>query len=195
MAMTRHTARISRTGLLIVGLILLLGAGAVIARSLNASTTVLGNSHAPLLTGTQVEYPTKNSWVWPAAAAGSFVIALLALWWMAAQSRTGAVRRLPLEPDRLHGTTTLRADAATSAMTGELDSYPSIRASDALLHGSATAPGLQLGVTAENRADPGLVRVDIETEALPHLRRALELDEIPTVLRLQFSRAFDRHLT
>ena len=80
-------------------------------------------------------------------------------------------------------------------MTGELESHPGVRAADAHLHGSATAPGLRLGVTAENRADPGLVRAGIENEALPHLRGALELDRIPTVLRLQFSQAFDRHLT
>jgi hypothetical protein len=192
--MTRHTARVSRTGLVIVGLILLLGAGAVLARSLNASTAVLGTQHAPLLTQGQVQYPTQNSWVWPVVAAGSFVIAVLALWWMAAQSRTRAVGRMPIEPDRLHGTTTMRADAATGAMTDELESHPSIRASHALLHGSATTPSLRLGVTAENGADPRLVRAGIETEALPHLRGALELDKIPTVLRLQFSRAFDRHL-
>ena len=77
----------------------------------------------------------------------------------------------------------------------DVESHPGILASDALLHGSATAPGLRLGVTTENRADPGLVRAEIETEALPRLRRALELEKIPTVLRLQFSRAFDRHLT
>jgi hypothetical protein len=193
--MTRHTARVSRTGLLVIGLILLLGAGAVLARGLNVSASVLGSPHAPLLTQGQARYPAENSWVWPAVAAGSFVIAVLALWWMAAQSRTRAVRRLPLEPDRLHGTTTLRADAATGALTGELESIPGIRASDALLRGSATAPSLQLGVTAENRADPRLVRAGIEAEALPHLRGALGFDKIPTVLRLQFSRAFDRHLT
>jgi hypothetical protein len=192
--MTRHTARVSRTGLLIIGLILLLGAGAVLARSLKASTSVLGNPHAPLLTHGQVQYPTNNSWVWPVVAAVSFLIAVLALWWMAAQTRTGAVRRMPLEPDRLHGTTTLRADAATGAMIDELKSQPSIRAADALLHGSSTAPGLLLGVSTENRADPRLVRAGIENEALPHLRTALELDKIPTVLRLQFTRAFDRHL-
>jgi hypothetical protein len=193
--MTRHTARVSRTGLAIIGLILLLGAGAVLARGLSASTAVMGSPDAPLLTQAQVQYPATNSWVWPVVAAGSFVIALLALWWMAAQSRTRAVGRLPLEPDRRHGTTTLRANAATGALTDELDSDPSIRGSDALLHGSATTPGLRLGVTAENRADPGLVRARIETEALPRLRGALELEKIPTVLRLQFSRAFDRHLT
>lgn len=193
--MTRHTARVSRTGLVIIGLILLLGAGAVLARGLNASTSVLGSPHAPLLTHGQVQYPAGHSWVWPVVAAASFLIAVLALWWMAAQTRTGAVRRLPLEPDRLHGTTTLRADAATGAMTDDLESRPGVRAANALLHGSRTSPSLRLGVTAENRADPGLVRAGIENEALPRLREALELGEIPTVVRLQFSRAFERHLT
>jgi hypothetical protein len=193
--MTRRTAWISRTGLVIIGLILLLGAGAVIARSLNTSASVLGNPHAPLLTHGQVQYPTKNSWVWPVVAAGSFLVAALALWWMAAQTRTRAVGRMSLEPDRVHGTTTMPAGAATSAMADELRDHPNIRAADALLHGRSAAPGLRLGVTAENRADPGVVRAGIEDEALPHLRGALELDKIPTVLRLQFSRAFDRHLT
>jgi hypothetical protein len=98
--MTRHTARVSRIGLVVIGLILLLGAGALLARGLNAFT-VLGNPHAPLLTEGQAQYPTKNSWGWPVVAAGSFVIAVLAVWWMAAQSRIRAVRRVPLEPDRL----------------------------------------------------------------------------------------------
>jgi hypothetical protein len=193
--MTRHTARVSRAGLVVIGLVLLLGAGAVLARSLKASASVLGDPHAPLLTHGQVQYPTQHGWVWPVVAAASFLIAVLALWWMAAQSRTGALRRMPLEPDRLHGTTTLRADAATAAVTDDLKSHPSVRAADAVLHGSSAAPCLRLGVTEENRADPGLVRAEIEQGALPHLRVALELDEIPTVLRLQFSRAFDRHLT
>jgi hypothetical protein len=193
--MTRHSARVSRTGLAIIGLILLLGAGAVLARSLNASTSVFGSQHAPVLTHGQVQYPTKNSWVWPVVAAASFVIAGLALWWMVAQTRVRAVRRMPLEPDRVHGTTTLRADAVTGAVTDELTSHPSIRGADALLHGSSTTPHLRLGVTAENRADPALVRADIENEVLPHLRDTLELDRVPTVLRLQFSPAFDRHLT
>ena len=192
--MTRHTAHVSRTGLVIIGLILLLAGGAVLARGLNASSSVLGRSDAPLLTHSQVTYPTQHGWVWPVAAAAAAVIALLALWWMAAQTSTKTVRRLPLEPDRLHGVTVLRADAATGALTDELESYPSIRSADAALHGSPLAPGLRLSVTAENRADPAASRARIETEALPHLRTALERDTIPTVLRMQFSRAFDRHL-
>ena len=192
--MTRHTAHVSRTGLVIVGLILLLGGGVVLARGLNVSSPILGSAHAPLATRSQIQYPAQHGWVWPAAAAAAAVVALLALWWMAAQTSTKTVRRLPVEPDRIHGTTVLRADAATSAITDELESYPSIRSAGAALHGSPLAPGLQLSVTAENRADPATSRARIETEALAHLRTALELDTIPTVLRIRFSRAFDRHL-
>jgi hypothetical protein len=193
--MTRHTARVSRTGLAVTGLILLLGGGAALARGRSAAPSVLGSPHAPLLTHGQAQYPVTSSWAWPAAAAASFLIAMLALWWMAAQAKTRALHRLPLEPGRLHGTTTLRADAATAALTGELESHPGIRAARALLHGSPTTPALRLGVTAENRADPALIRAGIENQALPHLRAALELDTIPTVARLQFSRAFNRNLS
>ena len=193
--MTRHTASVSRTGLVIIGLILLLGGGIVLARGLNASSSVLGSSQTPLLTSSQVRYPTQNGWVWPVVAVACVVIALLALWWMAAQTSTKTVRRLPIEPDHIHGTTVLRADAATGAITDELESYPGIRSAGAALHGSPLAPGLQLSVTAENRADPATSRTRIETEALPNLRTALELDTIPTVLRIRFSRAFGRHLT
>ena len=192
--MTRHTAHVSRTGLVIVGLILLLGGGVVLARGLNVSSSILGGSHAPLATRSQIRDPAQHGWVWPAAAAAAAVVALLALWWMAAQTSTKTVRRLPVEPDRIHGTTVLRADAATGAITDELESYPGIRSAGAALHGSPLAPGLRLSVTAENRADPATSRTRIETEALPHLRAALELDTIPTVLRIRFSRAFDRHL-
>lgn len=192
--MTRHTAHVSRTGLVIIGLILLLGGGAVLARGLNASQSILGSSHATLLTRAQVRYPSQNGWVWPVVAAASAVIAVLALWWMAAQTSTRTVRRMPVEPDRVHGTTVLRADAATGALADELESYPSVRSADAVLRGSSVTPGLRLAVTAENRTDPATLRTRIETEALAHLRTALELDTIPTVMRLQFSRAFERHL-
>jgi len=192
--MSRHAAHVSRTGLMIVGLILLLGGGVVLARGLKASSSVLGSSHAALATQSQIHYPTQHGWVWPVAAAVAAVIALLALWWMFAQTSTKTVRRLPLEPDRIHGKTVLRADAATGAITDELESYPSIRAADAALQGSARAPDLRLSVTAENRADPAISRTRIETEALQNLRTALERDTIPTVMRIQFSRAFDRHL-
>lgn len=184
--MTRRTARISRIGLAIIGLLLLLLGGAILAR---------GGSPAPLLTPAQVRYPTQNGWVWPITAVVSAVIAVLALWWMAAQTSTGTVRRIPVEPGRVDGTSVLRASAATWAIIDELESHPGIRAADAALRGSPVTPDLRLLVAAENRTDPALVRTHIENEAVPHLRTALELDTLPTIVDIRFSRAFDRRFT
>jgi hypothetical protein len=192
--MTRHTAHVSRTGLILTGLILLAGAGTALARSLDAFPAVLGHATVPLLSHAQTRYPTEHAWVWPAAAAAAAIIALLALYWLAAQTRTTTVRRLSLEPDRTHGVTVLPADAATGAITDELASWHGIHRANAALQGSPAAPELQLSVTAEDHADPAILRPRIETEALAHLRNALELDTIPTVLRIRFVPAHDRDL-
>ena len=192
--MSRHTARVSRAGLILTGLILIAGAGAALARSLDAFPTVLGRANVPLLSHAQTRYPTGHPWAWPVAAVAAAVIALLALWWLAAQTRTTTVRRLSLEPDRTHGVTVLPAAAATGAITDELGSWPGIHQASAALQGSPAAPDLQLSVRAEDHADPAILRTRIETEALTHLRTALELDTIPTVLRIRFIPAHDRHL-
>ena len=193
--MSRHTAHVSRTGLVLVGLILLLAGGAALARGLGASAAIVGDSHASLLTLAQTRYPAQHGWAWWAVAAAGAVIALLALWWMAAQTSTRTVRRLSVEPDRRHGTTVLRASAVTDAIADELESYTGIRAAGAALRGSAASPSLRLSVTAENRADHAAFRTRVQAEALANLRTALELDTVPTMLHIQFSRAFDRHLT
>ena len=73
-------------------------------------------------------------------------------------------------------------------------SHARIQRASAALQGSPAAPRLQLSVTAEDHADPAILRTRIETEALAHLRTALELDTIPTVLRIRFSPAHHRHL-
>lgn len=193
--MTRHTARVSRAGLILIGLILFAGGGTALTRGLNAFPAVLGRSAAGLLSHTQIRYPAEHGWVWPAVAAVTAILALLLLWWLAAQTRTATVRRVSLEPDHTHGVTVLPADAATGAITDELESYPGIHRASAALRGSPAAPRLQLSITAEDQADPAMLRTRIEDEALAHLRTALELPALPTVLHLWFSPAHDRHLT
>ena len=192
--MSRHTARVSRAGLILIGLILLAGAGTVLARSLDTFPAALGRANVPLLSRAQVRYPTEHAWVWPAAAAAAAVIALLALWWLVAQTRTNTVRRLSLEPDRTHGATVLPADAAIGAITDELASWHGVHQANAALRGPPAAPDLQLSVTVDDRDDPAILRTRIETEALTHLRSALELGTILTVMRIRFVPANDRYV-
>lgn len=184
--MTRHGALVSRTGLILTGLILLAGAGTVLTRALGPFPAVLGRAGVPLLSPALARYPAAHAWVWPAAAAAAAVVAVLALYWLAVQTRTSNVRSLSLEPDRTHGVTALPADAATGAITSELESWHDVQQASAVLRGSPAAPGLQLSVISDDRADPAMVRTRIEAEALAHLRTALETDIIPTVLRIRF---------
>ena len=192
--MTRHIAHVNRTVLLIVGLILLAGGGAALVRGLGTYPAALGRSGAPIVTAAQARYPGHHAWVWPAAAAAAAIIALLALYWLLIQARTSTVRRLSLEPERTHGVTVLPADAVTGAITDELKTRPGIHRATAAFKGSPAAPGLELSVTAADNADPALLRGYTEREALTHLRASLERETIPTVLRIRFVPAQNRHL-
>lgn len=192
--MTRHIAHVNRTVLLIIGLILLAGGGAALLRGFDVFPAVLGRSGASIVTAAQVRYPARHAWVWPAVAAVAAVIALLALYWLLIQARTGSVRRLSLEPERAHGVTVLPTDAVTSAITDELETRPGIHRATAALKGSPAAPWLELSVTAAGHTDPALLRGYIEREALAHLRASLERETIPTVLRIRFVPAQDRTL-
>lgn len=192
--MTRHIAHVNRTVLAIIGLILLAGGGTALVRGLGTYPAVLGQPGAPLITAAQARYPGQHAWVWPAAAALAAIIALLALYWLLIQARTSAVRRLSLEPDRTHGVTVLPADAVTGAITDELKNRPGIHRATAVLKGSPAAPWLELTVSAADHTDPALLRGYTEDEALTHLRASLERETLPTVLRVRFVPAQDRHL-
>jgi len=192
--MTRHIAHVNRTVLFIVGLILLAGGGAALLRGSGAFPAVLGRSGGSIATTAQTRYPDNHAWVWPVVAAIAAIIALLALYWLLIQARTGAVRRLSLEPERARGVTVLPTDAVTSAITDELETRPGIHRATAALKGSPAAPWLELSVAAADHTAPALLRDYIEREALAHLRASLERETIPTVLRIRFVPAQDRTL-
>lgn len=192
MSPTRRTARLNRTVLVLIGLVLLAAGAAALARGLAVSA--LGRPDAPLLTPALARYPADQAWFWPAVAAGSIILTLLSLRWLFTQTRTGAIKRLSLEPDHARGVTVLPADAAADAVADDIATYPGVDRVKAVLVGPPAAPWLRLSVDVEDRADLDALRSRIEGDALAHLRTALELDTIPTVLRLRFGPARTRHL-
>ncbi|KWX05460.1 hypothetical protein TH66_01815 [Carbonactinospora thermoautotrophica] len=194
MSPTRRTARLNRTVLVLIGLVLLAAGAVALARGLAVFPSVLGRPDAPLLTPALARYPADHAWFWPAVAAGSIILTLLSLRWLLTQTRTGAIKRLSLEPDHARGVTVLPADAAADAVTDDIATYPGVDRVKAVLVGPPSAPWLRLSVDVEDRADLDTLRSRIEGDALAHLRTALELDTIPTVLRLRFGPAHARHL-
>ena len=192
--MDRRTARGNRLGLAVVGVLLVAGGGAALARGLGLLAGPLGLPAAqPLLNAAERSFAKDTSWFWYVVAAVAVIIAVLALRWLFVQARSGALRVLRVPgatggAQAAGGRTRMPARAASRAVTDELSAHRSIARAGAVLTGSPSAPRLRLSVTADQDCDWPRVRDTLGGEALAHLRRALELDALPTRIHVHLSR-------
>jgi hypothetical protein len=184
---TARTGRGNRYGLTLVGL-LLTAAGAT---ALTIGLAVFGTrrAHTPLLTAAQARYVHSHSWFWPAVAIVAAVAAFACLRWLLVQTRRDRVGILNLETDRRRGTTRMPSSVATDALEAEIATYPGVTRARAHLTGSPTHPELALTVAAERDADLAELRTRIHTDAVAHLRAALEQERLPTRLTLRLDTA------
>lgn len=181
--MNRRAARANRTGLVIVGLILLAAGGAALARSLGAFGSRLAGE--PLLTRGIRDFPAGRWWFWPAVAAVSVLIALLAVGWLLAQGRSDRLSRLRVESESSAGGTRVAANAVTGTLESDIEALPGVRRVRARLLGSDEHPRLGLTVSYAERADPASLRDHIADRSMPRMRTALELESLPAVVRLR----------
>ncbi len=185
--MSRRTARGNRLGLALTGLALLLTGAAALARGLGRWPRVFGDAHAAVTDRHTREVAHGSIWFWIPLAVAVVVVGLLALRWLAVQTRTEAVRAIRLEPDPREGTTTLPARAVTGALHDDLAASPYLRRANATLTGSPARPRLSLTVTLEPAADVAAARHRVH-EALGRLRQAMETRHLPTVVTLRTAR-------
>ncbi|QKG25488.1 alkaline shock response membrane anchor protein AmaP [Actinomadura verrucosospora] len=180
---TRRPAQLNRTGLVLVGALMVAVGGAGLARGAG----VFGESRATgrVFSGAVRRYAAGHGWFWPAVAAAVIVLALLGLAWLLAQGRTGRLPGLAMEPDSAGGRTRLSGRAVTDALEAEVGEYPGVRTARARLVGSSRRPELRLNVAYLRRADPAELRRRIEEEAMPRLSAALGRESVPAVVRLR----------
>lgn len=188
-----HADRTNRTALTLLGLLLLAaGAGAMLA-----STGVL---HAVLKTKTTLKNKTlfdnaisryigaHGSWLWAAVAAVCAVLAVLALLWLKALLlSTDRAGDLAVPGDRSHGVTVITASAITTALVAEVQTYRGVESAKARILGDSHDPDVVLTVTTTRSADLARLRAHIETDALTHLRGALDNPALPVQLDLRVS--------
>ncbi|MBE1531012.1 alkaline shock response membrane anchor protein AmaP [Actinomadura algeriensis] len=179
--MDRHPAHANRTGLILLGIVLLGVGGAGLARGAG----LFGDETTRVFSSDVRSFADDNAWFWPAIAAVTVVLALLGLLWLIGQIRTRRIPELAMEPDPDGGRTSLSAKAVTGALQREIEEYPGVRRARARLLGSSRDPELRLNVTYGHRADPADLRRRIQEEGVPRLCAALERDTIPTVVRLR----------
>jgi hypothetical protein len=134
-----------------------------------------------------------GKWVWPSIAGVAFVVAVLALWWLAVllltTDRAGDIRLTPprtsrTEDDSRRGRTTLAPSALVNAVTDEISDYHGITGARGRILGEASRPTLALDVSASRRADlPALIE-RIQRDAVAHARSVLGKDDMRAIVNV-----------
>jgi len=185
MSMTPRAGRANRAALAVIGLVLL----ATGVAGLLAGVGVFGDAvrHHKALGQDTLQWVDGHEWFWLVAAAGSALVALVALRWLFLQTQTNRVGPIDLESDRRRGRTILAADAVAGAVAVEIDSYRGVASASAHVLGTRSTPTLLTRVTLDDRGDPAAIRTRIQTEAIAHARQALDKPDLPVRLELRLA--------
>lgn len=182
--MNRRTARGNRLGLVIVGVILLAAGAFALGRGLGLIARLPADE--PILSMAERRMAHTTPWFWWAAAAVAIVVLLLALRWLLVQGRSSKINTLRLDggPD---GDTRMPSRVVTRAVEHDVEDTPGIVRAHAALAGSRSRPTLRLDLTADDRADWPRLRQDVAGRIRDDLATSLELDQLPTIVRVRMA--------
>ena len=180
---SRRSARGNRLGLVIVGVVLL--AAGLAALAVGRGLLGGGLAATPLL-GDRTNAVLAQQWVPYVAVAVAFVAGFLALRWLMVQGMNDTVGRLYLARDEA-GNVEMPESAARGALEQEVADYPGVRRARARLTESGDHPHLRLALTLEDDADVAGIWRRVRSEAITNLRGALELDQVPAVIRMSMT--------
>lgn len=172
----------NRVLLALIGLVLL--AAGAFAILVNTGVLTLLDRESALAPGT-ARPPT---WVLYTTAAAGVVVALLALRWLLAQLTPATkTRTWQLEEHAEHGGTELSTSTATAPFVADMTACPGVHTARAALSGPGQSPRLAVVVGIEQDASVDDVRSYLGGHALPRLRQALDLADLPTTVEFRFT--------
>ncbi|NIH80388.1 alkaline shock response membrane anchor protein AmaP [Amycolatopsis viridis] len=182
MTSLNRPARLNRTLLALIGLVLLAAGAFTLATSLGWLRVL--DRAAPLVPGDQ----RPPTWVLYVVVAAAVVLGLLFLRWLAAQAlrrpKSGTWR---VEDDPAQGVTKLSSDAAVAPFESEVSAYPGVRSVTATLSGPQARPTLLVTATAEPGTDLSALRERIVDDGVARLAQALDLGALPTVIEFRIA--------
>ncbi|MFC5830221.1 alkaline shock response membrane anchor protein AmaP [Nonomuraea insulae] len=182
--MNRRTGRGNRWGLAIVGLALTLLGGSALARGLGAFSHDWAAAETPIVDGNVTGFFARYSpWIWWLVALASLVVAVLALRWLFVQGRRETHRTLRLESGP-GGVTEVSTDGMAQAVASDVASSPAVLSAHADLAGTRGHPSVRLRVVADESVPMGELSRHLSTVTLPHMRDALDRDQVPAVARV-----------
>ena len=185
MTSPNRPARLNRALLILFGLLFL--AAGVFVLTTGLAVLPLLRPHDPVIPA-QFAPPGWAAW---AAVAAAVIVGLACLRWLLAQMirrpMTGTWTLTDNNPRQ--GTTKMAAATAAAPLAAEIETYPGVHKATARLSGSRSQPVLHLEVATQDQADIGGLRDRIDTQALPRLRHALDIDTLPADLLLRLDQA------
>jgi hypothetical protein len=174
-----HADRTNRTVLAVLGLILsALGGSGLL---LGAGTFDHNLAHRRLLDNpVSGFFGVQRSWLWPTAALGALIIAVLCLrWLLSVVFSTARLGDFTVRGDRSAGRTTVTANAICDAVSDEIETYRGVHTARAQVEGGPADPRLAITVNIDQNADLSALRERVETNALQHARQALDDPDLP----------------
>ncbi|MGW5865647.1 alkaline shock response membrane anchor protein AmaP [Streptomyces sp. NPDC055239] len=178
---------VNRVVLGLIGLVLVLGGGSVLAVGLGASPPswwVHDGKRDVLLSDADRARWRDEGWFWPTVIAVLAVCVLLALWWLAAQLRRRRLAEVLVETGDGEGAL-LRGRALENVLVGEAESIEGVQRAAVALTGRRTAPHARVSLLLEAHATPGDALHRLSAEALAHARDSAGLDGLPAVVQLR----------
>ncbi|MFB7504972.1 alkaline shock response membrane anchor protein AmaP [Streptomyces broussonetiae] len=182
-----RTGRLNRVMLALVGLLLLVLGGAVLAVGLGApvpSWWLRAGAHDVLLTRAErTRWRHTGGW-WPAVLAGLAAVVLLALWWLTTVLRRRRLTEVVVDTGDGE-LALLHARALESALAQEAVRQEGVAHAEVVLRGRRTAPTARIWLQLEPHVDPSTALTDFTDRALTHARESARLESLPTEVRLR----------
>ncbi|WP_282702064.1 alkaline shock response membrane anchor protein AmaP [Streptomyces sp. CC219B] len=181
---------VNRVLIAVVGLVLLVVGGSVLAVGLGAPAPSWWIHHGcddVLLDDSERTRWEGDGWWWPTVLAVLAVLVLLALWWLTAVLRRRRLSEVLVDTGDGEGAL-LRGRALEGVLVGEAAGMDGVQRAQARLTGGQTAPEVRVRLLLEPHVDPATTLEHLTDEPLAHARRSAGLESLPAEVRLRGAR-------
>ncbi|MBE8473246.1 alkaline shock response membrane anchor protein AmaP [Streptomyces justiciae] len=178
---------VNRVLLGLIGLVLVVVGGAVLAVGLGAnppSWWIHDSRHDVLLDTAERTRWEGHGWWWPTVLAVLAVLVLLALWWLVANLRRHRLTEVLVDTGDGEGAL-LRGRALEGVLADEATRLDGVAHAQVHLRGRRNAPETRVRLLLEPHVDPGTALSHVTAEALTHARNSAGLESLPAEVRMK----------
>ncbi|MDI3404917.1 alkaline shock response membrane anchor protein AmaP [Streptomyces cavernicola] len=178
---------VNRILLALVGLVLLLLGGTVLATGLGApmpSWWVYDGRDDVLLSDADRARWRDEPWFWPVVIAALAVLVLLALWWLVAQTRRGRLAEVLVDSGDGEGAL-LRGRALEDVLARETEVLDGVEQVGVRLTGRRSTPRARVRMLLAPHAEPAVALRLLTADSLATARTSAGLAHLPAEVRMR----------